>query len=212
MNRVDVWKKQSNKEGKNIVVFETEMLKKHKKDRLSLKRNKQKAYIYSSWTQNISMKALPYFRLCHNLLASSEALTPILYLTSPLLSPLSTILVSHSAANQRLSHWLHGGLVSSPLLSITHRQPDCLSAHIMALLQCCFFFQNVRTVTFSNVLQCNLYHISLILTLVLKKCRRFKWSHLAVILHLVPSDGYSLKRTLIRCEECVISKNTSWLS
>lgn len=75
-----------------------------------------------------------------------------------------------------------------------------------------FFFANVRTVTFSNVLKCNLYHISLILTLVLKRCRRLKWSHLAVILHLVPSDGYCLKCTLIRCVKCVISKNTSWLS
>lgn len=68
------------------------------------------------------------------------------------------------------------------------------------------------SVTFSNVLKCNLYHISLILTLVLKRCRCLKWSHLAVILHLVPSDGYCLKCTLIRCVKCVISKNTSWLS
>lgn len=80
-----------------------------KKGRLPLKRDKQKEYIYSSCAQNISMKALPYFRLCHNLLASSEVLTPILYLTSSLLPLLLTMLVSHIVANQQLSHRLHAG-------------------------------------------------------------------------------------------------------
>lgn len=41
------------------------------------------------------MKALPYFTLCHNPLAISEVLTSILYLTSPLLQPRLTMLVSH---------------------------------------------------------------------------------------------------------------------
>lgn len=73
-------------------------------------------YTYSWWFQfadKPGSKAfhwggLPYFRQCHNLLASSEVLTPIQYLPSPL-SPSLTLLVSHNAANHQLTHLLHTG-------------------------------------------------------------------------------------------------------
>lgn len=61
-----------------------------------------------AWEQSISLRGLPYFRQYHNLLASSEVLTPIQYLPSPLSLSL-TMLVSHNVASHLLTHLLHTG-------------------------------------------------------------------------------------------------------
>lgn len=62
---------------------------------------------------------------CHNPLAISEVLTPILYLTSTLLPPLLTMLVSHIVANQHFSHWLHIDLALIISYTQTARLPLC---------------------------------------------------------------------------------------